>query len=138
MLRLVLSLISSLQIGARVQEVVERSVRRTVVIAIAIVILLFALGFGLVAAYQALLLYDFSPLEASGVVAAVLAFLGVLILLLLPLLTKPKRKEPDLINAPAEALAAVDQSLNKTMKQVGPLTLLAIAFAVGLFAGRRR
>lgn len=138
MLRLVLSLISSLQIGARVQEVVQRSVRRTVVIAIAVVILLFALGFGLVAAYHALLLYDLSPLEASGIVAAVLAFLGVLILLLLPVLSKPKRKEPDLVDVPAEGLAMIDQSLGKTMKQVGPLTLLAIAFAVGLLAGRRR
>lgn len=138
MLRLVLSLISSLQVGARVQEVVERSVRRTVVIAVAIVILLFALGFGLVAAYYALLLQDLTPLEASGIVAAVLAFLGVLVLLLLPVLTKPKRREPDMVNAPAEALAMVDQSLGKTMKQVGPLTLLAIAFAAGLLAGRRR
>lgn len=137
MLRLVLSLISSLQIGARVQEVVKRSVRQVVFIAIAAIILLFALGFGLVAAYQALLLYDFSPLEASGIVAAVLAFLGVLILLLLPVLTKPRRKEPDLVTAPAEGLAIIDQGLNKTMQQVGPLTLLAIAFAVGLLAGRR-
>ena len=138
MFRLVLSLISSLQVGARIQETVERSVRRTVIIVIAIVILLFALGFGLVAAYQALLLYDFSPLEASGIVAAVLVFLGVLLLLLSPLLARPKRKEPDLVNAPAEGLAMIDQSLNKSMQQVGPLTLLAIAFAVGLLASRRR
>jgi hypothetical protein len=138
MLRLVLSLISSLQIGARVQEVVERSVRRTVVIAVAIVILLFALGFGLVAAYYALLLQDLTPLEASGIVAAVLAFLGVLILLLLPVLSKPKHREPDLVDAPAEALAMVNQGVGKTMKQVGPLTLLAIAFAAGLLAARRR
>jgi hypothetical protein len=137
MIRLVLSLISSLQIGARVQQVVKRSVRQVVFIAIAAIILLFALGFGLVAAYQALLLYDFAPLEASGIVAAVLAFLGILILLLLPVLTKPRRKEPDLVTAPAEGLAIIDQSLNKTMQQVGPLTLLAIAFAVGLLAGRR-
>jgi protein-S-isoprenylcysteine O-methyltransferase Ste14 len=133
MLRLVLSLISSLQIGARIQDVVERSVRRTVTIVIAIVVLLFALGFGLVAAYQALLLYDFSPLEASGIVAAVLAFLGVLLLLLSPVLAKPKRKEPDLVNAPAEGLA-----MSKSMQQVGPLTLLALAFAAGLLASRRR
>ncbi|MFW2390961.1 MAG: hypothetical protein ACTSRM_06080 [Alphaproteobacteria bacterium] len=138
MLRLVLSLISSLQIGARIQDVVERSVRRTVTIVIAIVVLLFALGFGLVAAYQALLLYDFSPLEASGIVAAVLAFLGVLLLLLSPVLAKPKRKEPDLVNAPAEGLAMIDQGLGKSMQQVGPLTLLALAFAAGLLASRRR
>jgi membrane protease YdiL (CAAX protease family) len=138
MFRLVLSLISSLQVGARIQDVVERSVRRTVVIAIAIVILLFALAFGLVAAYQAFLLYDFSPLEASGIVAAVLVILGVLILLLIPVLTRPKRREPELINAPAEGLAMIDQGLGKTMKQVGPLTLLVLAFAAGILASRRR
>jgi len=138
MLRLVLSLVSSLQIGARIQDVVERSVRRTVITVIAVVILLFALGFGLVAAYQALIVYDFTPLEASGIVAAVLAALGVLLLILAPALSKPKRKEPDFVNAPAEGLAMVDQSLGKTMQQVGPLTLLALAFAAGLLASRRR
>lgn len=138
MLRLVLSLISSLQIGARIQEVVERVARRTVVTVVAIVILLFAFGFGLVAAYQALIVYDFSPLEASGIVAGVLAFLGIVILLLAPIVAKPKRKEPELVNAPAEGLAIIDQSVGKTMQQVGPLTLLVIAFAAGLLASRRR
>jgi hypothetical protein len=32
----------------------------------------------------------------------------------------------------------VDQSVGKAMQQVGPLTLLAIAFAAGLLASRRR
>ena len=104
MIRLVLSLISSLQIGARIQDVVERSVRRTVIVAIAAIILLFAFGFALVTAYQALIVYDFSPLAASAIVAGTLAVIGIVILLLAPALAKPKRKEPELVNAPRRRL----------------------------------
>jgi hypothetical protein len=138
MLRLVLSLISSLQIGARIRGAVERSVRQAIVVAIAIVVLLFAIGFGLVAAYQALIVYHFAPLAAAGIVAGVLAVLGILILAIAPQFGKPKRKEPTFVNAPAEGMAMIDQSVGKAMQQVGPLTLLVIAFAAGLLASRRR
>jgi hypothetical protein len=138
MLRLVLSLVSSLQIGARIKDTVERSVKQAIVIAIAVVVLLFAIGFGLVAAYQALIVYDFTPLAAAGIVAGLLALLGVLILVMVPLFGKPKRREPSLVNAPAEGMAMIDQGVGKAMQQVGPLTLLVIAFAAGLLASRRR
>jgi hypothetical protein len=138
MLRLVLSLISSLQIGARIRDAVERSARQAIVVAIAIVVLLFAIGFGLVAAYQALIVYGFTPLAAAGIVAGVLAVLGILILAISPQFGKPKRREPSLVNAPAEGMAMIDQSVGKAMQQVGPLTLLVIAFAAGLLASRRR
>ena len=138
MLRLMLSLISSLQIGARIRDVVERSVKQAIVVAIAIVVLLFAIGFGLVAAYQALIVYGFTPLAAAGIVAGVLAVLGILILALASWVGKPKRREPTFVNAPAEGMAMIDQSVGKAMQQVGPLTLLVIAFAAGLLASRRR
>ena len=139
MLRLVLSLISSLQIGARIKDMVERSVKQAIVIAIAVVVLLFAIGFGLVAGYQALIVYGFTPLAAAGIVAGLLALLGVLILATVPLFGKPKRRrEPTLVNAPAEGMAMIDQGVGKAMQQVGPLTLLVIAFAAGLLASRRR
>jgi hypothetical protein len=138
MLRLALSLISSLQIGARIKDTVERSVKQAIVIAIAVVVLLFAVGFGLVAGYQALIVYEFTPLAAAGIVAGLVALLGVLILALVPLFGKPKRGEPSLVNAPAEGMAMIDQSVGKAMQQVGPLTLLIIAFAAGLLASRRR
>ena len=138
MLRLVLSLISSLQIGARIKDTVERSVKQAIVIAIAVVVLLFAIGFGLVAGYQALIVYDFTPLAAAGIMAGVLALLGVLILAMVPLFGKPKRREPTFVNAPAEGMAMIDQGVGKAMQQVGPLTLLVIAFAAGLLASRRR
>jgi len=35
-------------------------------------------------------------------------------------------------------MAMIDQGVGKAMQQVGPLTLLVIAFAAGLLASRRR
>ena len=138
MFRLALSLISSLQIGTRIKDAVERSLRQAIFIAIAVVLLLFALGFGLVAAYQALVVYGCSPIAAAGIVGGALTLLGILILAIVPSLGKRKRQAPSLVDAPAESIAAIDQSVGKAMKQVGPLTLLVIAFAAGLLASRRR
>lgn len=138
MLRIVLSLVSSLQIGARIKDAIERSVKKAAVIAVAAVVFLFAIAFGLVAAYQALIVYDFSSLEAAGIVAGALVVLGLIVLAFLPLVSRPREKTQSLVNAPAEGMAMIDQSVGKAMKQVGPLTLLAVAFAAGLLASRRR
>ena len=136
MLRLALSVLSSMQTGARMKQSVEQSVRRAVLVAAAIVVLLFAFAFGLIVLYHTLVLYDFSPISAAGLIAGVLAVIGLVILLIG--LHKPRPKQPDFVNAPAEGLAMVDQSVNKAMNQVGPLTLLAVAFAAGLLASRRK
>lgn len=136
MWRLALSLVSSLQTGARIKESVERSVRQAVILLAALIVFLFALGFGLVAAYHGLMAYGLTALEAAGIVAAVLAAIAIVLLLLGTRKRRPKK--PDFVNAPAEGLAMVDQSVNKAMNQVGPLTLLAVAFAAGLLASRRR
>ena len=138
MLRIALSLISSLQIGARIKDAVERSVKKAIVIAIAAVVFLFAIGFGLVTAYQALLVYGFSPLEAAGIVSVALVLLGILVLVFLPIVDRPKAAKQDFVNAPAEGMAMIDQGVGKAMQQVGPLTLLVLAFAAGLLASRRR
>jgi hypothetical protein len=79
---------------------------------------------------------DFSPIVAAGLIAGVLAVIGLVLLLLG--VHKQSSKQPDFVNAPAEGLAMVDQSVNKAMNQVGPLTLLVLAFAAGLLASRRR
>jgi len=140
MLRLVLSLVSSLQIGTRIKDAVERSVKKTVVIAIAAVILLFAAAFGLVAAYQALItVYGFAALSAAGIVAGALVALALLVLAFLPIINRQKKTSAQsLAAAPAEGMAMIDQGVGKAMQQVGPLTLLVIAFAAGLLASRRR
>ena len=138
MLRILLSLVSSLQIGARIKDVIERSAKKAVIIAIAAAVFLFAIAFGLVAAYQALIVYDFTALEAAGTVAGALVALGLLILALLPVVSRPKLPQQNFVNAPAEGMAMIDQGVGKAMQQAGPLTLLVIAFAAGLLASRRR
>ncbi len=139
MLRIVLSLVSSLQIGARIKDAIERSAKKAIIIAIATVVFLFAIAFGLVAAYQALLVYDFTALEAAGIVAGALVALGLVVLAFLPLVNRPQKNQAQsLVNAPAEGMAMIDQGVGKAMKQVGPVTLLVVAFAAGLLASRRR
>lgn len=140
MLRLALSLVSSLQIGARIQSAIRQSAKKAVLYAIAGVIVLFAIGFGLVAGYQLLIAYGFAAAAAAGIVAGALAVLAVIVLLLVPLIAAPKQKTSTqtFVDAPAEGMAMVDQSIGKAMQQVGPLTLLVLAFAAGLLASRRR
>lgn len=139
MLRIVLSLVSSLQIGARIKDAIERSAKKAIIIAVATVVFLFAIAFGLVAAYQALLVYDFTALEAAGIVAGALVALGLVVLAFLPLVNRPQKNQAQsLVNAPAEGMAMIDQGVGKAMKQVGPVTLLVVAFAAGLLASRRR
>jgi hypothetical protein len=138
MLRMVLSLVSSLQIGARIKDTIDRSVKKAIVAAIAGVVFLFAIGFGLVTAYQALIVSAFSPLEAAAIVTGALVVLGLLILAFLPFIGRPKTRAETFVSAPAEGMAMLDQSVGKAMQQVGPITLLVIAFAAGLLASRRR
>ncbi len=86
MLRTALALLSSLQIGLRFKGAIERSLRQALGIAVAAVVLIAGASFGLLAAYDALIsLFGFTPLQASGIVAAVLTVLGLLILATLPL-----------------------------------------------------
>jgi hypothetical protein len=140
MLRLALSLLSSLQIGLRIKEAVERSLRQAIVVAVAVVVLIAAAAFGLVAAYQALILaYGFTPIEAAGIVAGALTVLGLLILATLPLVgRKPQAQAPRPMAAASEGLGMIDQSVGKAMQQVGPVTLLAIAFVAGVLLSRRK
>jgi hypothetical protein len=136
MLRLALSLLSSLQFGARLKQSFERSLRQTVAIVIAVVILLAAAGFGLLAAYQALIsLYQFNAIEAACIIAATLALLGVLVLASLPLFGRKARSAPALPTDDGKGL--LDQGLNQAMQQVGPVTLLAVAFLAGVLASRK-
>jgi hypothetical protein len=139
MLRLALSLLSSLQIGARLKQSFERSLRQAIVVAVAVVILIVAAGFGLLAAYHALvLIYQFTPVEAAGIIAAALALIGLLVLASVPLFgRRPRRAPPTALTAASEGMGLVDQSVGKAMQQVGPVTLLAIAFLAGVLASRK-
>jgi hypothetical protein len=140
MLRSALALLSSLQIGLRVKESVERSLRQAVVIAVATVVLIAAAMFGLVAAYHALVLsYGFTPTEAAGIVAAGLSLLGMLILATLPLFArKRKAQAPSMQAVASEGVGMLDQGVGKAMQQVGPVGMLAIAFIAGVLLSRRK
>jgi hypothetical protein len=140
MLRSALALLSSLQIGLRIKESVERSLRQAIVVAGAAVVLIAAAVFGLIAAYQALILsYGFTPVEAAGIIAAALALLGLLILATLPLFgRKRKAAAPSMVASAGEGVGMLDQSVGKAMQQVGPVGLLAIAFIAGVLLSRRK
>ena len=140
MLRSALALLSSLQVGLRIKESVERSLRQAVVVAVAAIVLISAAMFGLLAAYQALVLsYGFTAPEAAGIIAAALALLGVLILATLPLFARKRKPQaPSMLAAGSEDAGMLAQGVGKAMQQVGPVTLLAIAFIAGLLASRRK
>jgi hypothetical protein len=139
MLRAALALLSTLQIGARLRESLERCLRQAVVIAVAVVLLIAAAAFGLLAAYQALVShYLFSPTQAAAIMAGSLLLVGLIVLAIVPLIGKqPKRAKPGPLAATGEGVSLVNQGLGKAVQQIGPLPLLAIAFLAGLFAGRR-
>ena len=132
MFNLALSLISSLQAGARIKQSFERSLRQAVNAAIAAVVLIAAAAFGLIAAYHALI-------AVYGFLAGLLALLGLLILLLLRApVHKAEREVPQTFESAGQGLGLIDQGLGKAMQQTGPLTLLALAFVAGILAGRRK
>jgi hypothetical protein len=139
MLRSALALLSSLQIGLRIKQSIERSLRQAVVVAVAAVVLIAAAAFGLLAAYQALIAHGFTPAEAAGIVAAALALLGVLILATLPLFARKRKPQaPSILATGTEGVGMLDQGVGKAMQSVGPVGLLAIAFIAGLLASRRK
>ena len=139
MLNLALSLLSSIQAGTRIKDRFERSLRQAVIAAIAAVVLIAAAAFGLLAAYHALItVYGFTQAAAAGILAGLLTLLGLLILLLLRAPVHRIESAPHKFESAGDGLGLIDQGLGKAMQQTGPLTLLAVAFVVGLLTGRRK
>ena len=140
MLRTALALLSTLQIGARIKESVERSLRQAAVVAVAAVLLIAAVVFGLIAAYQALVsIYQFDAVEAAAIMAGVLLVIGLIVLAIVPSMGRPPKKAPapSRLTSTADPAAMIDQGVGKAMQQVGPVPLLVAAFLAGIFAGRR-
>jgi hypothetical protein len=143
MARVLFALLSSLQIGARAQRALERMAWQTAVVGIAALFVLGASSFGLIAAYSALTeIYGFGSAEAAALMSLLLLLVALLVLLALPL-SKPRRRQvpAGLLQATggdfvAQGVGIVDQSLGAAIRQVGPIPLIAIAFAAGLFASR--
>jgi hypothetical protein len=140
MLRAAMALLSTLQIGTRIRESFERSLRQAAIIAVAVVLLVSAAVFGLIAAYHALVsIYQFDAVEAAAIMAGVLLLVGLIVLAVASSMgrapKRPARRSP-LVSTP-DPTAMIDESLGKAMQQVGPVPLLAIAFIAGVLFGRR-
>jgi hypothetical protein len=140
MLRSALALLSPLQIGLRIRESIERALRQAILVAVAVVLLIAAAFFGLLAAYQTLVLsHGFTPPGAAGFIAAALAALGLIVLAVFLLLGRRRKPAaPSPIATAGEGMGLIDQSVGRAMQQVGPVGLLAIAFVAGLLASRRK
>jgi hypothetical protein len=140
MIRAAMALLSTLQIGARIKESFERSLRQAAVIAVAVVFLLAAAVFGLIAVYHVLLsVYQFEAAEAAAIMAAVLLVIALIVLAVASSMGRPPKRSPaasPLASAPDPA-AMLDQGVGRAMQQVGPVPLLAIAFIAGVLFGRR-
>jgi hypothetical protein len=139
MLQLALSLLSSLQIGAKVKHSFERTLRQATAILIASLILIAACAFGLLAAYHALSTsYGFSQAEAAGIIASALVLLGGLVLAYALFAQRERRKPAPAPVGLTDTVAGIDREVASAMQQVGPISLLAIAFLAGILVSRRR
>ena len=140
MLRSALALLSTFQIGLRIRESVERSLKLVALVAVAALFLIAAASFGLIAAYHTLILsHGYTPPEAAGIIAGALAVLGLILLAVFWLAArKPKPPAPSPLASVNEGVSVVDQSVNRAMQQVGPVGLLAIAFIAGILISRRK
>ena len=103
MIRAALALLSTLQVGARIRDLFERSLRQAVVIALAALLLIAAAVFGLVGAYHALVsVCHFDPVEAAGIMAAALLLTELIVVAVVPLVgSQPKRAAPTPRSRPA-------------------------------------
>jgi hypothetical protein len=140
MLRAAMALFSTLQIGARIKESLERSLRQAAVIAVAVVFLVAAAVFGLIAAYHALVsIYQFDAAEAAAIMAGVMLLVGLIVIAIaLSMGRLPKKAPaPSPLVATPNPTAMLEQGAGKAMQQVGPVPLLAIAFIAGVLFGRK-
>jgi len=142
MLRGLLGLLSTAQLGARLKISAERLFRQAAILSVALAIFLAALVFGLIAAYQALVGFDFSPLEASAIMALTLLLSSILVSAAIPLMNSPPRRRAMVAPRPeveylTQGVGYVDQGVGALMQQMGLLPLLSLAFVAGLLASRR-
>lgn len=140
MLRAALALLSTVQVGARIKESLDRSLRQAAIAAVAVVFLLGATAFGLIAAYHFLIsVYQFSAGEAAAIMAASLLLVGLIVLALASRVgATPKRQAPARATTTAEGPGMLDEGIGRVVQQIGPVPLLAIAFLAGILATRRR
>jgi hypothetical protein len=135
MLRAALALLSTLQLGGQLRQSFERSLQQALIVAVAVGFLIAAAAFGLLAAYRQLVSI-YQPPEAAVLMALPLLFLGFLALGALPLVARKRKSTRNLIS-PGGALNPIDEGMRNAVRQIGPFSLVLIAFAGGVLAGRR-
>ena len=68
----------------------------------------------------------------------VLLAFGLLVLAIIPVLgKKPRVSQPLALSRSGQGMDLMDRGIGSAMQQVGPVTVLLVAFAAGLLAGRR-
>ncbi len=136
-----MGVLSSLQLRAQLKEKLDAIKRQTIAVVIALILLIAAIVFGFIALYHVLSdIWGLSAAASAGIMAGSLLVLALIVLAVLPLFgpKKPKPKPQAMFDAGNESLLLAEKSVSKAMTDVGPLTLLALAFAAGLLASRRR
>lgn len=141
MLRSVLALMSSLRLGVGLKDAVQRRIRSAIIVAVACLFVFIAALWGLLTAQFAMLEAGFSGVVASAIIALGLFLAGMATFALLPLAnrrhrSKFRRAVED--EGAAGAVNVVDHQVGRMIQQVGPLGVLATAFAIGLVVSRRR
>ncbi len=140
MFRYALTLLSTFRIGMELKKAATRWIRAAIMFAIAGILLYTAAVFGLVAGYSALVAGGFTGVQAAGIVAGGLVVLAVIVLAAVLLVNRRARRraeETAMAEGPASAVGFVDEQLGQIVKQVGPIGVLATAFALGVLASRR-
>ena len=114
MLRAALALLSTLQIGTRIKDSFERSLRQAAIIAVAVGLLVAAAVFGLIAAYHALVsIYQFDAAEAAAIMAGVLLLVGLIVLAVASSMGREPRRPARPSPRPARASASSIRALAK-------------------------
>ena len=141
MLRTALALLSTLQIGARIKDSVERSLRQATVIAVACGVA--HRRFGLRPRSQPIRRscrsISSTPLRRRRSWQASSCWIGLIVLAIVPSMGRPPKEAPtpSRLTSTADPAAMIDQGVGKAMQQVGPVPVLVAAFLAGIFAGRR-
>lgn len=120
---------------------IARLRRKAVAGLAAILLLAAAFVFGMVALYALLRQEGFGAPEAAGLMAAALVVLAALVLMISAYRNRSAVRRYARASSGLDRdgpIGLVDQQASRLMQQVGPLTLLAAAFVIGLVAGRRR
>ncbi len=140
MLRQALSFAAISQVGSSLTSYAQGLVMKYLILGVAGLVFLSSLIFVILAGYWALVLWSNDWIEAAGIMAAILALLGFLIVFIAYGAAEPEK--PRVMRDPMGALQAqlpttddISHQIEKATDQYGPARVLAAAAVLGLVAG---